>query len=347
MGRRVDLTPAPERVVADLLQRAARAGRQQFTSPYGVVDMGLGDTVWSDPVSGEVRSVRETAVTADGALVISEEAQASAVAALGRADVAISDAAQARADAEAATGFASAADAKATQAITSANGRNSRIKRASPPTGTTHPDTGLPLTVGDTWWQIDNEQSQRGIGQWGWDGTAWVPELIGSDVLANLDLLKLTVLGTGMMDMAVVAKIIGDAAAFELLTITAAQLAPDVGPSLDLSGNPALADLAADADLTDLAARVDGVDSSVQQVRNAVVIEPTGITVTDGQPDQNAERIEAGKVGFIAGGSEVAHIDGIEQIMRIRDVAVSGGTTVGRHRIESWSDELTVVRWVG
>lgn len=168
---------------------------------------------------------------------------------------------------------------------------------------------------------------------------------LGSFLQINTEQLAVT--EDAYLGRALAEQIAASLAAFELLVITASQLAPDVGSSLDLEGNPALADVASGTDLAGLEQRVDEVDGSVQAVRNAVVIEPTGITITDGQADQNAVTISNSRVGFVAGGYEVAWIDGSEQQMVIRDVAVSGGTTVGRHRIETWSDDLTVVRWVG
>ena len=168
---------------------------------------------------------------------------------------------------------------------------------------------------------------------------------LGSFLQINTEQLAVT--ENAYLGRALAEQIAASLAAFELLVITASQLAPDVGSSLDLEGNPALADVASGTDLAGLEQRMDEVDGSVQTVRNAVVIEPTGITVTDGQVEQNAVTISNSRVGFVAGGYEVAWIDGSEQQMVIRDVAVSGGTTVGRHRIETWSNELTVIRWVG
>ena len=163
--------------------------------------------------------------------------------------------------------------------------------------------------------------------------------------LLQINTEQLVVTEDAYLGRALAEQIAASLAAFELLVITAAQLDPSVGAALDLAGNPAVDGL--DADLTGLEQRVTGTENSLTTVRNAVVIEPTGITVTDGQVDQNAVTISNSRVGFVAAGYEVAWIDGQKQVMAIQDVEVFGGTTVGRHRIETWSDETTVVRWIG
>ena len=165
--------------------------------------------------------------------------------------------------------------------------------------------------------------------------------------LLQINTEQLVVTEDAYLGRALAEQIAASLAAFELLVITAAQLAPDVGSNLDLAGNPALGDMASGADLTALGQRVDAAETSVQTVRNAVVIEPTGITVTDGQPDQNAVTISNSRVGFVAGGWEVAHIDGQSQQMLIDRMQVLSQAQVGRHVIESWGPDLTVVRWVG
>ena len=168
---------------------------------------------------------------------------------------------------------------------------------------------------------------------------------LGSFLQINTEQLAVT--ENAYLGRAFAEQIAASLAAFELLVITAAQLAPDVGSNLDLAGNPALADVASDTDLAALGQRVDAAETSVQTVRNAVVIEPSGITVTDGQVDQNAVTISNSRVGFVAGGYEVAHIDGQSQQMLIDRMQVLSQAQVGRHVIESWGPDLTVVRWVG
>lgn len=165
--------------------------------------------------------------------------------------------------------------------------------------------------------------------------------------LLQINTEQLVVTEDAYLGRALAEQIAASLAAFELLVITAAQLAPDVGSNLDLAGNPALADVASDTDLAALGQRLDAAETSVQTVRNAVVIEPSGITVTDGQVDQNAVTISNSRVGFVAGGWEVAHIDGQSQQMLIDRMQVLSQAQVGRHVIESWGPDLTVVRWVG
>lgn len=114
--------------------------------------------------------------------------------------------------------IADAAAAAAT-ALASANGRNSRIISLSAASGTVHPTTGNALVTGDTWWQWDNTTDRNVIGAWVWDGDSWKTELLTDSVLGSLDVNKLMVLGVARMTEAVVAKIIGDAAYFNLLNV--------------------------------------------------------------------------------------------------------------------------------
>lgn len=125
----------------------------------------------------------------------------------------------------------------ATEALTSANGKNSRIAltRAPGPSDTTHPDTGLPLVLGDTWWQWNNATERHVVGQWTWAGTSagWVVDPIRSEVIANLDVSKLTVTGSSRFTQAVIDRLVADeffakAAVVNKLTVTSAQgLYPD------------------------------------------------------------------------------------------------------------------------
>ena len=138
-------------------------------------------------------------------------------------DVTEAMAAEAKAEAAAKAAQAAqgtAADAKRTAevALASAAGGAMRYSGLVPPTFTTDPDSGKPVTRGSTYWQWDGSESRNAIGQWVYDGSAWLREGIRSEVIANLDVNKLTVSGSARMTQAVVDKIIGDAAHFGLLT---------------------------------------------------------------------------------------------------------------------------------
>lgn len=92
--------------------------------------------------------------------------------------------AQAISDASAAAAAASTADSKATTAQTTANGKN-KVTYSTATPGTTA------NTSGDIWFQKD--ASNIIIGQWeGTGGTSWIAKTIGTQVIANLDVAKLT-----------------------------------------------------------------------------------------------------------------------------------------------------------
>lgn len=106
-------------------------------------------------------------------------------------------------------------DQAATQAINSANGKNTRYRGTGAPPAN---DPARPFVTGDTYWKIDSKNASNAIGQWGWDGTAWKPEFIASEVIANLDVHKLTVLGSAGFNLAVVQQLVADFATFKVLT---------------------------------------------------------------------------------------------------------------------------------
>ncbi len=128
--------------------------------------------------------------TAHNEAVSAQEAADDALAKYGPLDQrtidaqAAADAAQARADeayAEAASKLdESQVDAKITA---SANGKNSITISSSAPSGDG-------VVNGDIWWRIDG--SSNVFGQWVWNGSSWVARQIRSEVIANLDVHKLT-----------------------------------------------------------------------------------------------------------------------------------------------------------
>ncbi|NNG20489.1 hypothetical protein HJ590_13120 [Naumannella sp. ID2617S] len=141
------------------------------------------------------------------------------------------------------------AQATATTALTSANGRNARVVSTYDPPASTdpnngkNPDTGLPNTKGDTWWKVDSLTTRNTLAQWGWSGTAWVPEMITGNVVAWLDVVKLTA-STARMAQVAVERIIGDAGYYGLITtdlLVAGQA--DIGDLVAQKFSAALADI--------------------------------------------------------------------------------------------------------
>jgi hypothetical protein len=78
----------------------------------------------------------------------------------------------------------------AAAAWASANGKNKIVRSTSAPASTTG------YAEGDLWWQVD--ASNNVIGQWRIVSGAWVAEKIKSDIIANLDVNKLTA-GSGFI----------------------------------------------------------------------------------------------------------------------------------------------------
>ena len=121
------------------------------------------------------------------------EAAASAHGAQDRADAAF-ELAQSRPSAEEVTA----------QITASANGKNGIRWSTSAPSAETPG-----VVSGDSWLQVDDFAARNVTGQWVWDGAAWKPVLIRSEVIAALDVAKLTA-GQAALATAVVDRLFAD-----------------------------------------------------------------------------------------------------------------------------------------
>lgn len=90
----------------------------------------------------------------------------------------------------------------AVQALESANGKNSIN------TSTAKSPTKKGTTVGDVWWRVDGNGNV--IAQWTWDGSSWKSNKIESEVIASLDVNKLSVATSAKMNEAVIDKLWAD-----------------------------------------------------------------------------------------------------------------------------------------
>lgn len=132
-----------------------------------------------------------------------------------------------REDVDLATGYANSAVETANdaleqvgEAVASANGKNTRNTSTASPLGppiATVNLNGRPLIEGDTWWKVSSMVTRIVKGQWQWDGTAWIPESFGTEVIANLDVSKLTA-GIASMDILAAKKMAVDFGTFKVLT---------------------------------------------------------------------------------------------------------------------------------
>src|SRR5699024_2347632 len=121
---------------------------------------------WQPTTSSELAQAAQNALDAREA---AQQAQQ-------RAETAISNAATAQAAAE-------AAETTAQHAQQTADGKNTVTSSTTAPVGSGK-------TKGDTWFRTDG--SGAIIGQWSWTGAAWESQEVGSEVIANLDVGKLT-----------------------------------------------------------------------------------------------------------------------------------------------------------
>lgn len=112
-----------------------------------------------------------------------------------------------------------------TEIRTSANGKNAITVSPNAPTASTPG-----VVAGDTWWRVDS--SGVIFGQWAWTGSVWAARTIRSEVIANLDVSKLVVLGDAHFTEAVAERLFADI--FTAHKITANELTI---ASIDEAGN--------------------------------------------------------------------------------------------------------------
>ena len=198
---------------------AASKGRVivQETEPQG--EDRKSSNIWIQPVPDDPDTeVEEKAVTYVY-LEASDEWQPTTSSELAQAAQNALDAreqaqqAQQRAD----TAIANAADAltAAQTAKTTADGKNTLRFSLSEPTTSTPGQRS-----GDTWWRANTEGNI--IGQWTWDGAQWVSVQLRSEVIANLDVSKLSVHDSAQISEAVIGRLFADI--FTAHKITAEQI---------------------------------------------------------------------------------------------------------------------------
>ena len=107
----------------------------------------------------------------------------------------------------------------AVKALESANGKNTIN------TSTATSPTKNGTTAGDVWWRVDG--SGNVIAQWTWDGSSWKANKIESEVIASLDVNKLSVASSAKMSEAVIDKLWADGINAKSVTSQRIFVAPD------------------------------------------------------------------------------------------------------------------------
>ena len=121
-------------------------------------------------------------------------------------------------------------------------------------------------------------------------------------------------------------------------------LAPGLGNTLPISGNPALGDMASATQLNNLSNNVNSIDAAVNTLTNTVVIDGNGVAISkQGSPFQVV--IDNDSLDFLDGGSVVAYVSG--QRMYISAAEILNQLTVGVHTIEKYDANNTLIRWTG
>lgn len=136
---------------------------------------------------------------------------------------------QAQQRADTAIANAAAAQATAQAAKSSADGKNTIRFSFSDPTSSSPGER-----PGDTWWRANTDGNI--IGQWTWNGAEWDPVQLRSEVIANLDVSKLSVHDSATINEAVIGRLFADI--FTAHKITASELSiASVKPDGSLADN--------------------------------------------------------------------------------------------------------------
>ena len=131
------------------------------------------------------------------------------------------------------------------------------------------------VVSGDTWWRTD-EKGQI-FGQWQWDGKAWQPVLIRSEVIANLDVHKLQVTGDARIADAVVDRLFADIFAAKKITASELSIA-SIGPDGGIAKNAVTAVSIKDGAVT--TPKLTVTSDMAAKIVSALTIEAKKIIVT-------------------------------------------------------------------
>ncbi len=219
------------------------------------------DQAKADAIAASGSDAAVKAEAARQAAVDAARAAADAADALVEQRAAQNAADQANAAKQAAADALATARGQITSEITaSANGKNAT--RWS----TSAASASVPgVVAGDTWMQVDALATRNVKGQWTWDGSTWKPVLIRSEVIAALDVAKLTA-GTANLATAVVDKLFTNIFSAKKIAagqIDAESIAAAVGSFVKINVSQLVATA---ADLNELVAqKIAAATASIQE----------------------------------------------------------------------------------
>ena len=182
--------------------------------------------------------------------------------------------------------------------------------------------------VGTIWFQLDPETSDI-IGIKLYNGTEWVSyTLLADQVLVPSSIGGISI-GEGQITTPNIAAqaIISELIASGAIQTEHLSVGAVTKEALDSAVNDTLEDAAEWAKRT--------------------ILEPGKITITNGGASATQMVLTPTRLSFVVRGSEVAYIDSITQEMNIKKAVIGESLKTGNHIIEKYTDEITIVRWVG
>ena len=188
-------TEAASKATSAEVEAAASAAEQAAKTAAAADAKAKADQAKADALAGAATDAKSKADAAKAAAIAAASADAAT-----KANKALQDALAALADAR---GEITA------EIVASANGKNSITRSTSAA-------SGKGVVVGDLWVQVDS--AGDAFRQWYWDGSAWKPAQIKSDMLEALDVHKLQVTGTAKIKEAVIDKVWADGIAAKSIT---------------------------------------------------------------------------------------------------------------------------------
>ena len=90
-----------------------------------------------------------------------------------------------------------------------------------------------------------------------------------------------------------------------------------------------------------------GTISNAQEWADKVVLTNESITITNGLISPTSLVLRNDRLTFYVKGVAVAYIDSGAQQMSIKSAIIENALKVGKHAIEAYTSEITIIRWVG
>jgi uncharacterized protein YqkB len=182
--------------------------------------------------------------------------------------------------------------------------------------------------IGDVWFQ--HGSTNNVIAQWHWGAAGWVEQTLSHEVISSVDLGTATV-GTLHGDY-ITARTL-KANAFEAGTITANELSPTIGDSLDISANESVNIIIGRQDATDVTA--DELAGSLSQTQDRFHFGEDGLLISESTGSMSLA-LRSGQIEILNNGApQSTWTDGQMEV----DSFIGRQLVLGAHKLERRVDD--------